>query len=147
MAKATAALDATGRTGGLLVIGQTVMAYLRGKNRQTTAQTALDYAAADLSTTDQSDDAWSITVVTVGDTATRIDATPLPNRRRALVKNIDPAVALYIGPDDTVTDSGGTRGGQIVAGAAVELKFGSALEIWGIVGSGLSADVELWQEA
>jgi len=79
----------------------------------------------------------STTVVTVGNTATKIPASPLSGRRCLTIQNIATTTVIYIG-DSTVTANEAATGGYQLAAEwdTITLDLTDEVDVYGIVAVG-----------
>lgn len=88
------------------------------------------------------DDAWQTSVLAVATTAVEGAATPLSNRKGALLYNEGPDLC-FIGPANTVTATGATRGVSFPPGAHLFLGLGPRLDLWFICATGKTASITI----
>lgn len=79
---------------------------------------------------------WQVAAVSVGNTATQIDATPLTGRKACTIQNIG-AQNMYLNSANTVSTSNGLL---VAKGFSQEIELDDAAAIWAITASG-STDV------
>lgn len=76
--------------------------------------------------------AWKVTNVDVGAAAAQIIATPLAQRRLVIIRNEDATDTVYIGPTNSVTDSGANQGWKIAPLEEESFYFGQDLDFFAI---------------
>lgn len=77
---------------------------------------------------------WKVTLVTVQATATRVDPTPLANRKRVILRALTGnADNVFIHDDNTVST---TNGYPIYDKESIDLPLSPTAQIWAVVATG-----------
>lgn len=90
-----------------------------------------------------------ITTMMVGDTAVKIPAVPLSDRNELVIQNLSTTDTLYFGNSNVTADRvvGITSGFEISPNAFQNISITDDIEIYGIVESGKSIMIKVWEVA
>ncbi len=99
--------------------------------------------------TETYDDGWTVQNIAVDDSpAVDLTATVITNMKK--IEIFVPATdtgGVFLGPANTVTSTGATRGRYIAPGASYLMPLGPNMKVWAICASGLTATVQVVQFA
>jgi hypothetical protein len=102
--------------------------------------------------TETYDDAWTVQNIAVDDSpAVDLTATVVSNMKKIEISVLDAphgsTGGIYVGPADTVTSTGATRGRYLAPGSAYLMPLGPNQKVWAICAAGLVANVQVVQFA
>ena len=91
-----------------------------------------------------------ITTMQVGDTATALPASPLTDRKAFAIANLSEVNTLYVGPTNSVVASralGTSAGWEIGPGETANFDYDDAVSVFGIVESGKTIIIKIFESA